>query len=196
MEKAFERYLKSYLGICPQLTEQELAFIRANLSISEYKKGQFYLQRGEIQTEMGFVYQGLLRSYYEDEQGKQVTIGFINEDKYASDYPSFIRQKPSKYYIETLEPTTMVNLPYLAIQEAYGTYKSFETYGRLIAEAILIQKQDRLESFLFQNAEARYLHFIQNNPAIINRISLSHLSSCLGIERQSLSRIRKKIAGK
>ena len=45
-------------------------------------------------------------------------------------------------------------------------------------------------------AEERYLDFIKNNQNIINRISLSSLSSYLGIERQSLSRIRKNISKK
>jgi len=196
MEKAFDIYINSYLKICPQLKKEELNFIRSNLSISEYKKGQFYLENGKVQRQMGFVYSGLLRSYYVNEQGKKVTIGFINEGKYASDYPSFLKQKPSKYYIETIEPAIIVHLPYLKIQEAYRIYKNFEQYGRFIAEEILIQKQDKLESFLFMNAEERYLHFIERNEDIANRVSISHLSSYLGIERQSLSRIRKKIAGR
>ena len=142
---------------------------------------------------MGFVYQGLLKSYYVDQQGKNTTISFIPEATYASDYPSFIQQKPSKYYIEALEPTVMVNLPYGVIQEAYKNYKNFEKYGRRIAESILLKKQDRIESFLFEKAEERYNRFIQSNPNILTRISISDLSSYLGIERQSLTRIRKKL---
>ena len=69
-------------------------------------------------------------------------------------------------------------------------------YGRLIAEHVLTVQTDRVESFLFENAEERYLNFIEQNRDIINRISLSHLASHLGIERQSLSRIRSRIARK
>lgn len=193
MKAAFEKYLKSYLDICPKLTETELGFIRNNLSIRELSKGDLFLKKGSIQKDMGFVFKGLLISYYIDEKGKKITIGFINEDKYASDYPSFIKQKPSKYFVEALEPSIMVNLPFKAIQEAYGHHKGFENYGRLIAEEILIQKQERLESFLFMNAQERYLNFIHENSKIINRISVSDLSSYLGIERQSLTRIRKNL---
>ncbi|SEB48584.1 Cyclic nucleotide-binding domain-containing protein [Tenacibaculum sp. MAR_2009_124] len=146
-EKAYQQYLESYLTICPYLKADELNFIRKHLSITEFKKKEFYLENGQIQKEMGFVYQGLLKSYYIDNQGKKIIISFINENSYASDYPSFIQQKPSKYYIETIEPTIMVNLPYSAIQKAYFNYKNFENYGRLIAEQILLTKQDRIESF-------------------------------------------------
>jgi DNA-binding MurR/RpiR family transcriptional regulator len=55
-------------------------------------------------------------------------------------------------------------------------------------------QQKRIEGFLFDNAETRYLDFIEENPDLFNRVSLSYLASYLGIERQSLTRIRKKLA--
>jgi hypothetical protein len=64
-----------------------------------------------------------------------------------------------------------------------------------VAEAVLSSLQKRIESFLFMNAEQRYLQFIAENPGLMQRISLTHLSASLGIERPSLSRIRKKLAG-
>ena len=66
--------------------------------------------------------------------------------------------------------------------------------GRLIAENVLTILNDRVESFLFNTAEERYLKFISENPDLIQRVSLTHLASFLGIERQSLSRIRSKLA--
>ena len=139
-EKAYQHYLESYLRICPELKEDELDFIKENLSISEFKKKELYLKSGQVQKEMGFVYKGLLKSYYVDNQGKKVTISFINESSYAADYPSFIQQRPSKYFIETIEPTVMVNLSYAAIQKAYSKYKNLKKYGRLISEQILLKK--------------------------------------------------------
>lgn len=193
MQEAYAKYLDSYRKICPFLKEDELAFIRSNLSISVLKKGEYFLKSGKIQRNMGYVFEGLLRSFYIDNEGSKVTISFISAYSYAADYPSFLRQLPSKYYIEALEPCTIVNLPFETMQEAYRRFKNFENYGRLVAEQILLKKQDRIESFLFGSAEDRYLDFIQNNSDIANRVSLSHLSSYLGIQRPSLSRIRKKL---
>jgi CRP-like cAMP-binding protein len=82
------------------------------------------------------------------------------------------------------------------MQWAYKTFPKFEKYGRLITEEILKMQQHRIESFIFQTAEERYLDFIKQNPDLYNRISLSHLCSYLGIERQTLTRIRQKLARK
>ena len=87
-------------------------------------------------------------------------------------------------------------MPYDKIQEGYRKFKTSERYGRLIAEYVLTVQTDRVESLLFETAEERYLNFIDQNPDLVNRISLTHLATYLGIERQSLSRIRSKIAKK
>ncbi len=196
MEGAIENYLNSYRSVYPKISDDELAFIRENVSVTHLENRTFYLKDGQVQRAMGYVYQGLLRSFYLNKKGEECTIGFVPEYGYASDYPSFIQQKPSNYFIQCLEPTTIVNLPFEAIQQAYARFKNFETYGRLIAENILIQKEERIRSFLFQSAEERYLDFLQQNEGLAQRVSLTSLSSFLGIQRQSLSRIRKNLVSK
>ncbi|MAO17209.1 MAG: cAMP-binding protein [Muricauda sp.] len=196
MEQEFKVYIKSYLEQFPDLSSEELTFISSYLIIEKYGKKEFLFKSGEVQKEVGFVCKGLLRRYYVNEKGNKITTGFINENNYATDYPAFIRQKPSKYFIECLEPSVIIKLPYDKIQEGYGKFKTSERYGRLIAEYVLTVQTDRVESLLFETAEERYLNFIDRNPDLVNRISLTHLATYLGIERQSLSRIRSKIAKK
>ncbi|NVN19230.1 cyclic nucleotide-binding domain-containing protein [Muricauda sp. HICW] len=196
MEKSYQQYLEDYLQSFVNLSSEELTLFRSQLSIKEYAKKDFFFESGEIQIKMGFVCKGLLRRYYINEKGKTITTGFVKENEYATDYPAFIQQRPSKYYMECLEPCIIIELAYDDIQVGYTNFKSHERYGRLIAEKVLTIQTDRVESFLFDTAEQRYLNFIKDNPGLINRISLTHLSSYLGIERQSLSRIRSKIAKK
>jgi CRP/FNR family transcriptional regulator, anaerobic regulatory protein len=95
---------------------------------------------------------------------------------------------------ECLEPYYIVNLSYAYVQQGYNTYPGLQRFGRLIAEAVLTSQQKRIESFLFDHAETRYINFVNDYPDLFNRISLSYLSSYLGIERPSLSKSRKKLS--
>lgn len=185
-----------FMGQFTQMGVEAKTFTRSILSIKYYAKKEYIFKSGEIQKNIGYICEGLTRKYYIDEKGNKITTSFISERGYATDYPAFIRQRPTKYYMQCLEPTIIVEMSYKKLQEAYRNYKDSEMYGRLVAEKVLTRETDRVESFLFQNAEERYLSFIEQNKDIINRISLTHLSSYLGIERQSLSRIRRKIAKK
>jgi hypothetical protein len=136
-----------------------------------------------------------LRAFYIDNNGNEISVNFIRENRYATHYSAFITRTPSKYYFQCLEPTVLVTISYKHIQEGYEKFPIFERYGRLVAESVLKIQQKRIEGFLFDNAESRYLDFINENPDLFNRVSLSYLASYLGIERQSLTRIRKKLAG-
>lgn len=194
MDPAIAIYLESVQKVAPNLGAAELSAFADIVSIRELEKKAIYLQAGKVQKSIGFVVQGLLRSSYIDGEGNEITVDFYPEGDYATHYPAFITRKPSHYTIQCLEPTTMVCLDYEDIQKVYEHYPVVERYGRLITEEILKRQQARIESFIFQTAEERYLNFIEKHSGLFNRISLSHLCSFLGIERQSLTRIRQKLS--
>lgn len=194
MQPCTDMYLKSVSAICPKLSGDELSLFASKLAIQELKKKEIFLQAGKVQKAIGFIAEGLVRSFYIDNDGNEITVGFYKEGDYATHYPAFIARQKSLYTIQCLEPTIMVCLTYEDQQWIYQQSASFERYGRLITEEILKRQQARIESFIFETAEQRYLDFIENHSGLFNRISLSHLCSFLGIERQSLTRIRQKLS--
>jgi CRP-like cAMP-binding protein len=193
MNDAIDKFLNSVKSLCPKVTEAELAYLESGLTVRELKAKHFFIHANTIQKEIGFIYSGLIRAFYIDQNGNEISVNFFRENRYATHYPAFITQTPSKYYFQCIEPTTIVTVSYNHIQKGYEQFPIFERYGRLIAEEVLKMQQKRIEGFLFENAETRYLEFVKENPDLFNRVSLSHLASFLGIERQSLTRIRKKL---
>lgn len=193
---ATELFLKSVKVICPALTDAELSVFASKFTIKELERKDLFLESGKIQKAIGFIVKGVIRSFYLDSDENERTVGFYSESDYATHYDAFITQQPSRYSIQCLEPTTFVCLSYTDMQQLYQASPKFERYGRLIAEEVLKRQQARIESFVFQTAEERYLDFLKRDPTLFNRVSLSHLCSYLGIERQSLTRIRQKLAHK
>jgi CRP/FNR family transcriptional regulator, anaerobic regulatory protein len=196
MFSEIEIYLESIKNICPDLSETELSQFSKGLSVTELNKNDFYISAGQIQKQGGFLVKGLIRAYYTDDFGNEKNIYFIPENDYTFHYASFMAQKPSPLTFQCLEPSKIVNLPLDHLRNAYNEIPKFDKYGRLILEEKLRIQHERLESFLFQNAEKRYLEFINQYPQLFNRITISQLCSYLGVERQTLTRIRNKIAKK
>lgn len=194
MESATIMYRESLRAFCPELTDDELSTFTSKLSFKELRKKELFVQAGKVQKAIGFITQGLVRSSYVDYSGNEITVGFYAEGDYATHYPAFITRKPSNYTIQCLEPTIMACLSFEDMQWMYQQSPTIERYGRLVAEEILKRQQARIESFIFQTAEDRYLDFIEHHPTLFNRVSLSQLCSYLGIERQTLTRIRQKLA--
>lgn len=196
MESGAEILLQSVREICSDITEDELSLFASKLTIEELNKKDFFVPVNKVQKAIGFIANGLVRSSFIDNDGNEITVGFYAKGDYATHYPAFITQQPSKYSIQCLEATTMVCISYENLQWIYENLPGFEKYGRLVAEEILKRQQARIESFIFQTAEERYLDFIKYHSDLFSRTSVSHLCSFLGIERQSLTRIRQKLAHK
>lgn len=194
LDTEIKRYLETIKTICPEIQKAELTTFGQTLTVTHLSEKDVYLAAGVLQPHMGFIISGLVRSFYVDQKGEEKTVRFIKELDYATHYTAFISKKPSSYSFQCLEPTIMVNISFEAMQHAYEKIPSVQKYGRIMAEEILKMQQARIESFLFGDAEKRYLDFMAKDPSLFNRVTLSHLCSYLGIQRQHLTRIRQKIA--
>lgn len=193
MKSEIQHYLNSYRKIVPELSDEELEFVKSNINILELKKKEIYIHEGEIQKSIGFIFSGLIRSYFVDTNGKEITNAFFAENQFATDYLAFIKQHKTKYNFKCLEDCLVISIPYKTVKTAYETYSNFASFGRKVAEWALETRTNKYESFLFENAEERYLRFLNENKTIANRVTLTQLASYLGIERQSLSRLRSKL---
>lgn len=187
---------KAILQLNPKMDKDALDYLLTACVPASFKKREDIIKAGKNQKDIVFLRSGLVRSYYIDGKGNDITIRFINSQGWITHYTALLSNIPSKYTFQCLEECEMVKIPFEKIISGYEQFPALEKLGRLIAESVLKTQQYRIESFQFLDGEQRYLEFIANYPDLFNRVSLSHLSTYLGIQRQSLSRIRKKIAQK
>lgn len=193
LNETIQLYLNSIKQLCPNLSDEALAYYADKLTISELPPKYFYIQAGTVQKEMGYVSSGLLRAFYIDSSGKEITVNFAKEGNYATHYTTFGTSKPSKFYFQSIEPTVIINISYRHIQECCDKFPEMERYVRLVITEAHNSLLERMEGLLFDSAETRYQHFIAENPNLFNRVSLTDLCTYLGVERQTLTRIRKKL---
>jgi CRP/FNR family transcriptional regulator len=185
---------KTQIRKVTDFTEEECAMFVPYLQHKEIKKGEFLLREGQLVNSIAFIEKGVLRLYYLAD-GKEINNHFFLDNDYAVSYLDFLKNRPSRYNIQALEDTRVITFSSEALQTAYHVSKNWERFGRLIAESVYATATNRFESFLFLSAKERYLQMLKDYPRFIQRIPLYHLASYLGIERESLSRIRKEISG-
>lgn len=186
---------KSWLTQISFLTTKDCSIFEPYLTTKTIKKSHYYLIEGKICKEMGFVNKGLFRTYYLLD-GKEINTHFVFENQFVVEYDSFLREMPSKYFIQALEESEIVTFNYSALQNAYNQSQNWERFGRMMAEQSYKLITKRVENFLFLTGEERYLELLKSEPLVFNRVALYHIASYLGLERESLSRLRKKIAHK
>ena len=122
-----------------------------------------------------------------------ICVDLCFENDFFGDYLSLLTQKPTPLYTVCFEETEMFYITYSALMDLYENSKIGAKIGRIAAESLFIHKQAQQIELLTKTAEQRYRQLLDKQPRIIQRVPLKHIASYLGINAESLSRIRKKI---
>jgi CRP-like cAMP-binding protein len=186
---------KSWLKNVSFLTETDCNLFEPFLQTRQIKNKDIILREGQVCKELGFINSGAFRMYYLSD-GKEINTHFSFENEFVVNYDSFLQEAPSRYFIQALEDAEIVTFNLPTLQSAYNQSQNWERFGRIMAEYSYKLTTKRVEGFMFMDAEQRYLQMIEEAPHFLERVPLYHLASYLGVERESLSRLRKKIAGK
>jgi CRP/FNR family transcriptional regulator, anaerobic regulatory protein len=189
--RQFKEWLKKFLF----LTQDDCNLFEPFLQTKQIKSKDIFLREGQTCKELGFINNGTFRMYYLSD-GKEINTHFSFENEFVVNYDSFLQETPSRYYIQALEDAEIVTFNLQTLQKAYNLSQNWERFGRIMAEYSYKLTTKRVEGFMFMDAEERYLQMMKETPHFLERVPLYHLASYLGIERESLSRLRKKISGK
>ena len=99
---------------------------------------------------------------------------------------------PSETTIQAGEQTIIYEFNKDKLLELYKVSAAVESFGRKLLEQLLIAQEEHTNLFEIYSPTERYQYLQTNKPDILQRISLSQLSSYLGVARETLSRIRNK----
>lgn len=194
MEKADLLTFKQVINSISPITDQDWDLLEHSLQEKAIVKNDFFAEAGKVCDSIGFVLQGAFRTYYIDPGGEQITTHLHLENSFIVVYESFITSGPSIFYIEALENARILYYKKDIVQELFRMSHNWEKFGRIIAETVFIISQRRFQSLLLKTAEERYLELLREFPEIFQRVPQYLIASYLGIQPQSLSRIRKHLA--
>jgi CRP-like cAMP-binding protein len=192
MEEAIAAF-RAYIKGTSFITEEDCALFEPHLVYRKVKARENVLVEGAMCKDISFVHKGVFRTFYLVD-GKEVNTTFFFENEFLAEYDSFLRNRPSRYFIQSVEDAELIGISRDKLTMGYDLSKNWERFGRLMAEACYQKVTDRMESFLFMNGDQRYKMLMENEPRILKRIPLYHIASYLGLERESLSRLRRKAA--
>lgn len=189
MSELFSDRLNQIFEQCKEYISREtfyqLADVRKTIAIP---KGDFI----STDHKAFLLLSGIIRGYYLDADGNDVTHMFIFEGTtYGSDF--LTTDKPHVCNFEALEECTALQLNRTVLLEKIKSDPGLMmAYIHMLEEA-LKRKILRETSLVTQTATKRYLDLKREYPDIDRRVSQAHIASYLGITPVSLSRIRRVI---
>ncbi len=184
-----EKKIQNALSSVVEIPKTEWVRLRNILTYRELQPGQYFVRAGDVPLEIGFVLTGLLRKFYETQDGNLYIKDFSVENRLVTSYSALILGQASRLNIQAMEPTRLLAIPFSNLKELYTLHKCWEAMGRRIAENLFIEREQREWELLVFKAEERYALFKRQFPDLISRIPQYDIASYLGISPVSLSRI-------
>ncbi len=173
------------------LSEMEIEAARPLFKYRFLPRGSYFLQRGEVCTEIAFIEDGLLRAWYLV-GNREITRTVDHEGEFCTAIASFIRQEPSEQTIQALVDTRVWCISHADLESLYQRFSGWQKLGRKFFEQLYINLEKRVITLLSTNARQRYLQLLQEEPEIVQQVPLKYLASILGVKPETLSRIRKQ----
>lgn len=186
--------LFNFLSKYVTLTEEEKNAIVSLDIFHSVKKGMILLKEGQKSKESYFVLKGCIRTYYEID-AEEKTTAFYTEME-ALTPPCVISQTPSEYYVSCTEDCILLISNSDMEAEVNAKFPKFESLCKKLSEELLAKERMDFDEFKTSSPEQRYLSLLEKRPDLIQRVPQHQLASYLGIQPQSLSRLRARISEK
>lgn len=164
--------------------------IVSHFHVRSVASGSVVLQHGQIANEFCYVESGAFRMVNPLTE-PETTVWAIFEDAYLCQLPSFFTQTASRLFIQATEEGRIWSISYTDMERLYRQVPAWQQFGRKLWEETLIQFIEVATSLQNDPAEVRYKKFVTDRR-MIERLSLKHVASILGITPFTLSRLRGK----
>ena len=185
--------MKSVFQSIQVLPQEKLDQLDDLISIKKLKKGEILLNENQVCNEIYFIKSGILRSYFFNHQGDEITNCFAFENEFMASFTSFITQEVAEESIQALADTELQIISRESLEKLYKTGIHWQEIGRKLTEMEYVTLQKRMISFQKLSGKQRYEELYQNHQKYIQLIPLQYLASYLGVTPRHLSRIRKAI---
>jgi CRP-like cAMP-binding protein len=192
-DKSFLALRNSLVSYAP-ISDKTWEALKGISKFRSLPKNTLLYSAGNMPQSYAYVYQGLMRCFACDENGKEYNKNFFDEGMFPGAMTALLTASPSMLSFESIEDTLLIEIDFFSYRKLMvesSDLKLFQIY--YLEKNWLLAKDSREIEIVQDDATARYLRFIDEKPTLVNRLAQYHIASHLGITPTQLSRIRKNL---
>jgi len=157
----------------------------------EYPKGEILIEHGKKNEFVFFLISGSAKSYnFKD--SKQICLWFAFESDCIATIRSF-DDLISQETVELIEDSELIQIKLGDLMTLSNQFTSISSLMLQLLKEHILFLEYKLNGLQFMTSAERYDKLIRDYPEVLQRVSLTDIASYLGISRETLSRIRRKI---
>ncbi len=184
--KPLLNYLRKFVPLTNDEFEQLLLPV---ILIRKFDKKEFITTAGEVENYFNFIIKGLARKYYK-KGSHEINTQISMEGHLLVSQESFHSRLPSEYFIEAIEPTTVVSIAHDDLEKVYAASHRMEHLARLLITYAMVLKDRWQIQLVKMTSRERFLNFVSRNPVLMQRVPQKYLASYLNIKPETFSRFK------
>ena len=184
---------RDYLNKFTVLSESEFnEHILPVCKVRRFGKKEVLTSEGEVENYFNFIATGLIRKYYK-KGSQEINTQISMQGHLIVSQESFHSRKPSEYFIETIEPSTVVSITHDDLEKIYASSHRMEHLARLLITYAMVIKDKWQIQLVKMTPRERFLKFVTKNPELMQRVPQKFLASYLNIKPETFSRFKHLI---
>ena len=166
--KEYRSKLKSFLLQSIKVSQpEEVEVVINDFGGYFFKKKDLIVRPGEVSKHLFFVVEGVQRSYFL--RDKEYTIAFAYEESFCAVPDSFILNRPSKHYLESITDSIMLGIERDRFYEAMNEYPWLLKTMLSLQGMMLSGLHDRMTEVMALSMEERFESFTNRSFHLFNR---------------------------
>lgn len=192
MEAPLSGLRKIFNTMHPIPQEEWNEFVKIWLPFTAKRK-EIITLTGEKEKYLYYVVEGVQRIYYYDEQNREATVVFTYKDSLGGVLDSMMLQTPSRYFYETLTPSTFFRA---SITDVFSFMSKSDTLDIIVRQGLaqaLSGVMERLVELQCFTSEEKFRKLLQRSPHILQLVPHKYLANYLGIDPTNFSKLINKV---
>ena len=186
--------LRDYFKGFGDISSENMDYLLSHCKSLEIPKGTELIKPKQDVDSIYFLEEGFLHYYTYNDFGERVTLKVVEPNYCWTIMDSFVNQVPSSEFCVALSPVRLCELKREKYQAIKSENKELSNFIQSIVEQILSAKVIEANKKSRMSTEQRYLDLLENHPKIVQEVPVQIIASLIGTSRETLHRIRRKLA--
>lgn len=161
------------------------------------KKNEYLLKAGELCQNGYYINSGSLVKTFLNQNGKEVIQGFYIDEVYSfvSEINSYFSGKVSAFQIKAIESCEVLEFSKTQLNYLVDNYQEFALDFYRITESSFKNLYMFSAMRLSLSAEEFLIFLYKQHPVYMQRIPDNYIAKFIGVSREMLSELKKKVIG-
>lgn len=135
--------------------------------VRRYKKGEYFIHKGDRHVYIGFILSGTFRYTCTDNEGNEHVVAYNFENEPLGNYSVFQKKETAILDVQAVTNSTVYLLSYSEVNDYYNSNSEAQLQGRILGEELLYVAWNTIISAYKDSPEERYKKLLARCPIFL-----------------------------